>query len=201
MFSLDQSPLPMLPTFDNVTPVPPKRGRRTTASLNRRVRAHLDSLTIPDIQKAGGVSAPLMLQPQGRSQVGGVSFESILLGGRNKTAAAAPKAPLLASPLAQKAKAAPTIRGSPARRAAAPVFKTSPLKNAGGAFSSGPSLMSLRMAAMVKGTADAKAQLKYGSSGPFNKQFQAPGRTRSSPYRPSRAVPTMRSRSFNAVCA
>jgi hypothetical protein len=157
-------------------------------------------LSIPDIQSSA--PAPFMLQPQGGCEVSGLSFDKILLGGamRNKVAAAAKK-PQLVSQTQQKVPVKPVVAstiGSPVRKVAQTpiVFKTSPFKSDG----ANPSLMSLRMAAMVKQSSDAKAQLKFGS-GPFKKSFQAPGRALSGPYRPSRAMPVMRNRSFNALCA
>ena len=185
MLSLEHTPMPTLPSLNDTTPMAPKRARRTSPTLSRRVRANLNVLSIPDIQS--GTTAPLTLVPQGRSSVGGVSFDKILLNGamRNKHMLANKKSHVIA-PLSKV--------NSPARKAISPsILKSSPLK--------GPnnSLMALRMAAIVKGSSDTKAQLMFGGA---NKSFELPGRTRSSPYRPlvSRAPP-IRSRSFGAVCA
>jgi hypothetical protein len=198
MSSLEFTPMPLLPEFDNVTPMTPKRVRRVSEALHRRVRANLSLLSIPDIQSPASV--PLLLQPQGRGEVTGLSFDKILLGGagRNKAAAAAKTLQRL-SPPQQNIPLRPvmvTTRISPVRKTAQTpaAFKTSPLKSGG----DNPSLMSLRMAAMLKGSIDAKAQLKFGN-GLSNKSFQVPGRALSGPYRPSRANP-MRNRSFNALC-
>lgn len=206
------TPLPLLPANDDIaTPATPKRSRGASASLSRRVRANLNTLSIPDISNknmAGGLH--LQLQPEGRVTMGGASFESILLGGamRNK----ASKAHLILNPSSSSSSLSPALPAPPKQqlqlhprkqpttmrrtgaRASKPVMmmmhKGSPIKTK----NDNVSLLSLRMAAMLKGSTDAKAQLKFGGS------FQAPGRTRSSPYRPSRNIP-IRNRSFNALCA
>jgi hypothetical protein len=192
MMSLEQTPMPLLPSFGACTPMPPKRKCRTSSTLNRRVRANLNELCIPDIQS--GTSAPLKLTPQGRTSFAGLSFDKILINGAKKH-------------MAQTSSSTPTVTikkshvipplpksHSPGRKVISPsVLKSSSPR-------SNNSLMALRMAAMVKGSADPKAQLMFG--GKFNKTFELPGRARSSPYRPlvSR-TPPMRSRSFGAVCA
>ena len=169
------------------TPLAPKRARRTSPTLNRRVRANINMLSIPDIH-SDGPSAPLQLAPQGRADVGGLSFDKILLKSKVAPAPASPaKKSHVIVPLPKS-----NSRNSPKNIIRAPALRGSPLK--------GPnnSLMALRMASMVKGSVDAKAQLKFGG---LNKSFQVPGRARSSPYRPSRALPTRNlNRSFNALC-
>jgi hypothetical protein len=178
MMSFEQTPLPTLP-FDNCTPLPPKRGRRTSAALNRRVRANLNILSVPDINEVG--SAPLQLQPQKRAILGS-SYEKLLLGGALRKAQ-------------MKAKSSNHMRTpTPRTVVSAPAIKANSMKTGG------TSLMSLRMAAMLKGSADANnAQLMFGAA----KSFQAPGRARSGGYihrSPARAIP-VRNRSFNAVSA
>jgi len=212
MLSLEQTPLPFLPSFDDHTPMAPKRGRRTSDELNRRVRANLNILSIPDMQSIGSAapSSPfLLLQPQtttchsrgGVGAVPGSPYEKILLAGAMRSKAnkaqQQQRSHVLVAPPGRKAQN--TLRSPVARtvvQTPPPMVKTSsPGKNSPG---SNHSLMSLRMAAMVKGSSDARAQLKFG--GVVNKSFAAPGRSLSSPYRPSRALPS-RNRSFNALCA
>ena len=213
MSLLDQNtPLPLLPAFDDIaTPPTPKRSRGASASLSRRVRANLNTLSIPDISNKnmdGGLH--LQLQPQGRATMGGASFESILLGGamRNK----AKKAQLILNASSSSSSALPALHkqqlqlhsrkqptsmrrtGAGASKPVMMMHKGCPIK----AKNDNVSLLSLRMAAMLKGSTDAKAQLKFG--GLAQKSFQAPGRARSSPYQPSRNLP-VRNRSFNALCA
>jgi len=202
MLSLEQTPLPFLPSFDDHTPMAPKRGRRTSDELNRRVRANLNILSIPDMQSIGSAapSSPfLLLQPQtttchsrgGVGAVPGSPYEKILLAGAMRS-----KANKAQQQQRSHVLVAPPTRASVVAVAPPPMVKTSsPGKNSPG---SNHSLMSLRMAAMVKGSSDARAQLKFG--GVVNKSFAAPGRSLSSPYRPSRALPS-RNRSFNALCA
>lgn len=207
-----QTPLPLLPAFDDTmtAPSPPKRSRGSSEALNRRVRANLNVLSIPDMRPGAPGAAPLrlQLQPQGTS-LAGTSFEKILLGGamRNK----ASKAHLI-------------LNTSPSRKQKLQLLSKKPLPlTSNRRVLSGPppssmmhrgnssplsvkknanvSLLSLRMAAMLKGSTDAKAQLKFGGSLAGKHSFQAPGRTRSSPYQPSRNIVNMRTRSFNALCA
>lgn len=182
---LEHTPFPLLPSFDVATPATPKRKSRTSAALNRRVRANLNTLSVPDLSSVGGSSATLQLQPQGRTVLGS-SYEKLLLSGavRNKNKV-----------MSSHGKPKTNLR-TPAPR----TIVSAPNKaNSLSMKTSGTSLMSLRMAAMLKGSADAKnVNLKFG--GQFDKSFAAPGRARSSPYRPSRSMP-LRNRSFNAVSA
>ena len=199
MSLVDQTPLPLLPAFDDITtPLPPKRSRGASAALSRRVRANLNVLSIPDISGAGG-AAPLRLQLQPQGTMAGTSCEKILLGGAMRNKASKAQLILQQQPSKQQQQQLsckkPTTVTNTRRVLSAPppaLMK----KNA----NANVSLLSLRMAAMLKGSADAKAQLKFGGSLAAAKSFQAPGRARSSPYRPSRNVPT-RNRSFNALCA
>lgn len=195
MMSFEHTPMPLLPSFGDATPMTPKRPRKTSATLSRRVRANLNELSIPDIHS--GSSSPLKLMPQGSASFGGLSLDKILLNGamRNKQQQQQKKTSHVIAPLAPKT--TNVVSSPPRKQVLSPsslVKKSSPLR--------GPnnSLMALRMAAMVKGSADTKAQLMFG--GKVNKSFELPGRARSSPYRPlvSRALP-LRNRSFNAICA
>ena len=180
---LDQTqstPFPQVPAFDDVaTPATPKRVRRTSVALNRRVRANIGALGIPNISAMG--SGPLRLEPQKRSIMGS-SYEKLLLGGalRHKNSQA--------SKTISSSKAKTSLRTPPRTVVSAPMKTTMKTGNI--------SLMSLRMAAMLKGSSDAKAQLKFGQT----LSFSPPGRARSSPYRPSRSMP-VRNRSFHAVSA
>lgn len=203
MTSLEkQTPLPMLPTFDNATtaPMAPKRSRGSSVALNRRVRANLNVLCIPDIRSSNNTAAPLQLQmqPQGKTAV---DFQSILLGGAMRNRASKAKLILTAKhnkPIIHhhSHKSSPNSLRTPVERR----FLPGPPPQLKGGKNANMSLLSLRMAAMLKGSVDAKAQLKFGTSLGGNKSFAVPGRSLSSPYRPSRAT-INRNRSFNALCA
>lgn len=204
---LQCTPMPTLPMDGNVPePTTPKRVRRTSEALNRRVKANIGALYVPSMNEIGAGSR-LTLQPQARSLVSSSYSKTLLSGAMKKIQERQQQ-----KKQQEQQKQQQQQQVSPQTSRALPrsmVRPTTPRNNNSRNLpviknmrSGTNSLLSLRMAAMLKTSPDqiglkpTVAHMKFGAPRTFN----VPGRANSSPYRPSRAIPT-RSRSFNAVCA